>query len=647
MRNYRCFLLLPLLLVLVPAMLCAQQRSERVENWFGFNIRGNDAGTAGDAVGTLFRNFGESNSAGASMGSYKDVLMLTPPAGGYSYDSHVLTYRAPIDGIYTLSVWAYVDADSDAPVIHFNKTEWDSRTVAGNETPVALRRWVEIKTTVPAELDEDNYFGLIAGATWAVPGDFDSDGLKNKVIYLRDPKLEVASARGKITLVDSNPTAAAGTVKTTPEELFLFTKGSAQLVLSGGIASGSPVWSSSDPSVAAVDQKGMVTAGWKGGIATITVSAVTAAAGIKTAGTKVTVTPKYIALTFDDGPDPAVTPMLLDYFTGPGKLVNGDGTDIHLSFFLVGARVANSTAQKNLVKRMIDEGHDVGSHTWGHEPSWFNEDESGFSPRTLLEYKANLFKTQLELWNIIKDVNPYPVGRALRFVRPAYLNSIDNFYTAAESLGLPTVGGTLLNDWEATATTQIVRDTAVAGARPWGFLVFHDYYRGAPQIIEMGSTLTGNGLKSIPAIPLVIEKLKADGYKFVSVSEMIKLKNVWMNPENEMVSSLSNLVAAGWEPAPVKTITYSPASVSLTKTAAAATVTATAVRDSADYDTAEVYWYSKDSSIATVELVSFNDSTGLSTARISARAGGITQVYCMSEGMMKEITVTVAGDFNR
>ena len=620
-----------------------------VESWYGFNIKGVGA-VPGNAAGTLIKTFnGVQNSAGASMGGpYKDVLKLTPPSAGYLYTSHIMTYRAPIDGTYTFSVWAYVDALSDAPVLHFNKTEWDSRTIAGGETPVALRTWVEIKTTVPAELDLDNYFGLIAGATYAIPGTGTSDGLKNKVIYLRDPKLEVeyevkdedgdgTGVFQNIVLVDNSLNAAPGTIKTFPETLFLYTKGSAQLVLSGDISGGSPVWSSSDPSVATVDQKGNVAAGWTTGKATITVTA----GNIPSAKTQVTVSPKYIALTFDDGPDPEVTPTLLNYFTGPSRLKNGDGSDIHLSFFLVGARIANSTAQANLVTRMINEGHDIGNHTWDHAPAYFNEAESGFVPKTVDEYKANLFKTQLELWNIVKNMNPYPIGRALRFVRPAYLNSIANFYTASKALGLPTVGGTLINDWEREpepVSTQTVYETAVASARPWGFLVFHDYHVGAPQYTELGKVWEGNGLNSIPAVPLVVEKLKEEGYKFVSVSEMIKLKNIYLDPENALIFSLGELSPANWEPAPTKSMTVSTASVSLTKTTPTATVTATAIRDSVDPDTAEIYWYSADSSIASV---AGNDTT----ATITALKGGSTKVYAMSEGMMKEISVTVASGF--
>jgi peptidoglycan/xylan/chitin deacetylase (PgdA/CDA1 family) len=63
---------------------------------------------------------------------------------------------------------------------------------------------------------------------------------------------------------------------------------------------------------------------------------------------------KCIALTFDDGPDPVYTPALLDALRREGAAA---------TFFVIGL-----AAEKHpeLVKRMIDEGHEVGNHTWSH-----------------------------------------------------------------------------------------------------------------------------------------------------------------------------------------------------------------------------------------------------------------------------------------
>lgn len=63
---------------------------------------------------------------------------------------------------------------------------------------------------------------------------------------------------------------------------------------------------------------------------------------------------KVLYLTFDDGPDPNFTPQILDLL---GR------HDARASFFLIGDRVDGERA---LVQRMVDEGHQLGNHSWTH-----------------------------------------------------------------------------------------------------------------------------------------------------------------------------------------------------------------------------------------------------------------------------------------
>jgi peptidoglycan/xylan/chitin deacetylase (PgdA/CDA1 family) len=65
-----------------------------------------------------------------------------------------------------------------------------------------------------------------------------------------------------------------------------------------------------------------------------------------------------VALTFDDGPDPEVTPRVLDVLAAHG---------VRASFFCVGRRAA---AARDVIRRMADEGHDVLSHGWSHASLW-------------------------------------------------------------------------------------------------------------------------------------------------------------------------------------------------------------------------------------------------------------------------------------
>ena len=63
---------------------------------------------------------------------------------------------------------------------------------------------------------------------------------------------------------------------------------------------------------------------------------------------------KYVALTFDDGPNPASTARLLDGLAERGAKA---------TFFLIGEQIEANAA---LVQRMAAEGHQVGNHTWSH-----------------------------------------------------------------------------------------------------------------------------------------------------------------------------------------------------------------------------------------------------------------------------------------
>ena len=62
-----------------------------------------------------------------------------------------------------------------------------------------------------------------------------------------------------------------------------------------------------------------------------------------------------VALTFDDGPNVAFTPRVLDMLAAVGG---------RATFFVVGVQVEQERA---LVRRLVDEGHELGNHTWAHE----------------------------------------------------------------------------------------------------------------------------------------------------------------------------------------------------------------------------------------------------------------------------------------
>lgn len=116
-----------------------------------------------------------------------------------------------------------------------------------------------------------------------------------------------------------------------------------------------------------------------------------------------------LALTFDDGPDPAYTPVVLDILQNAG---------LRATFFVVGKQ---AEAYPDLIRRMHDEGHEVANHTWSHSPpaetppAIFLEevrrtDElivqlTGETPRSMRPPKGELnVRKLLGLWRLGKTV---------------------------------------------------------------------------------------------------------------------------------------------------------------------------------------------------------------------------------------------------
>lgn len=111
------------------------------------------------------------------------------------------------------------------------------------------------------------------------------------------------------------------------------------------------VWTSSNPKVAKVDAKGVVTAVKKG---TVTITARGKNTGFAATCQVKVCDVKQVAITFDDGPG-KYTAELLDALKE---------NDIRVTFFLVGNRISS---YKNTVRRIVEEGHEVGYHSWAHK----------------------------------------------------------------------------------------------------------------------------------------------------------------------------------------------------------------------------------------------------------------------------------------
>ncbi len=209
---------------------------------------------------------------------------------------------------------------------------------------------------------------------------------------------------------------------------------------------------------------------------------------------------KQIALTFDDGPDPVWTPRILDILKA---------RQVPATFFIIGE---NALVERRLIQREVDEGHEVGSHTYTHP------NLATVSPR----------ETRLELNTTQRLFQAY-TGHALRLFRAPYCGdaeptTADEIIPVAEaqkqgylSVGLHVDPG----DWKEPGAQAIVDNTLAAVAR------------ATPEVSQNIVLLHDSGgdrSQTVEALPQIIDRLRAQGYSFVPISTLADLSHAAVMP---------------------------------------------------------------------------------------------------------------------
>jgi cellulose synthase/poly-beta-1,6-N-acetylglucosamine synthase-like glycosyltransferase/peptidoglycan/xylan/chitin deacetylase (PgdA/CDA1 family)/spore germination protein YaaH len=208
--------------------------------------------------------------------------------------------------------------------------------------------------------------------------------------------------------------------------------------------------------------------------------------------------PGELALSFDDGPDPTWTPRILDvlekYHVPATFMVIGEAAEDHVG----------------LLQREYRDGFEIGNHTFTHP------DISEISPREL----------DLEL-NLTERLFGAELGVQPHFFRPPY--SIDqepdtnDQATPAyriQKMGYVIVGDKIdTNDWNEhpRKTPREITDS-VLGQLDLMKDKGRGYFRGSIILMHDGG---GNRSATVAALPLLIQTLRARGYKFVQVSALM------------------------------------------------------------------------------------------------------------------------------
>lgn len=193
--------------------------------------------------------------------------------------------------------------------------------------------------------------------------------------------------------------------------------------------------------------------------------------------------PNQLALTFDDGPNPAATPRLLEVLARH---------NVRATFFLIGNFVR---LEPSLTREIAAAGHMIGNHTMTHR----------FLPR----YSSAWILSELAGCNAALEDT---LGRRVELFRPPHGGRTPAVFRAAASLGLQTVQWNLIvGDWmDVPSATLLSRlEHGIARHRRGG--------RGTNVVLHDGGQ-AGLGqprLKTVEAVESLLQRLAGDGTEFV------------------------------------------------------------------------------------------------------------------------------------
>lgn len=188
-----------------------------------------------------------------------------------------------------------------------------------------------------------------------------------------------------------------------------------------------------------------------------------------------------ISITFDDGPDPSVTPLVLELLEQYGAKA---------TFFCIGKQVEN---HPNILKRILAEGHSIGNHTYSHSKSF------GFFGTG--KVKGELSKTK----SIVKKLT----GLEMNLYRPAFGVTNPQIEKAVKSLGLQSIGWSVRSlDTTARSEKKILR-RITSRVSKGNIILLHDTSEKSVAVLER--LLVFLGEKNLQSVT-VDELLEIEAY---------------------------------------------------------------------------------------------------------------------------------------
>lgn len=190
---------------------------------------------------------------------------------------------------------------------------------------------------------------------------------------------------------------------------------------------------------------------------------------------------KVIALTFDDGPWPTFTTQVLNILKQ---------NNIKATFFVVGQNAKN---YPDMLKRIVNDGHTIGNHTWHH---WYHH----MSPQ------AAAFEVD-KTTNIINEIT----GVKTTLFRPpgGIMTNGVAAYARSQKYTLVMWSSDSV-DYNRPPVARLISNV-MSGVGSGGIVLLHD-----------GG---GDRVRTVQSLPQIISTLKKQGYRFVTVPELLEMKD--------------------------------------------------------------------------------------------------------------------------
>ena len=185
---------------------------------------------------------------------------------------------------------------------------------------------------------------------------------------------------------------------------------------------------------------------------------------------------KYLALSFDDGPNLTTESKMLDVLAKH---------KVPATFFVIGNNIDEGSTKN--IKRALDLGCEIGNHSLTHSMMSQMDEE---------EVKAEIEATSAKIEQI--------TGQRPKFFRPPYINVKPEMY---DWIDLTFICGKGCEDWVATVGKEAPREGIIANAEPGAIYLLLDF--------------DGNEA-TVEALDEAIPVLKEQGYVFVTVAQLFE-----------------------------------------------------------------------------------------------------------------------------